>query len=59
MEIVSQAEDYTKKWRHDPVNMRDASVYLFQVEQKAIKVPIKSYVEYGLDKASEKEEFKA
>lgn len=53
---IYEAEDYTKAVHHDPENLPMWGTY-FTLEKKDV-FPIKTYVDYGLDKLDTKEEYK-
>jgi hypothetical protein len=53
---IYEAEDYTKSIHHDPINLPMWGTY-FTLEKEDV-FPIKTYVDYGLDKLDTKEEFK-
>jgi hypothetical protein len=53
---IYEAEDYTKAVHHDPENLPMWGTY-FTLEKEDV-FPIKTYVDYGLDKLDTKEEYK-
>jgi hypothetical protein len=53
---VYEAEDYSLKVQHDPVNMPMWGTYFTLTDPTVY--PIKTYVDYGLDKLDTKEEYK-
>ncbi len=53
---IHEAEDYTKDVHHDPDGLPFWATY-FKLEKKDV-YPIKTYVDYGLDKPDLKEEYK-
>jgi hypothetical protein len=53
---IYEADDYTKSVHHDPANTQMWGTY-FKLEKPDV-YPIKTYVDYGLDKLDLKEEFK-
>jgi hypothetical protein len=53
---IYEADDYTKSVHHDPENLPMWGTY-FTLEKEDV-FPIKTYVDYGLDKLDTKEEYK-
>ncbi len=55
---IYEVQDYATAVRYDNVNTPIWGTYFIKSNEKNPHLPIKSYVDYGLDKADTKEEFK-
>lgn len=55
---IHEVQDYATKVKYDNVNTPLWATYFLKSNKKEPYLPIKTYIDYGLDKADTKEEFK-